>query len=219
MKDIPVRPGRRLIASLVAQGEHESQDFKYAISDARKIARSISAFSNASGGQLLIGVKDNGAVAGVRNEEDIYVVELAATRYCEPPRQVDFKAYSVDTGVVVIVASIAEATDKPVAVREADGSLKVYCRVADENIVAHPLMVRAWQFDGPVTFSLDADSSRLLEALDRAGDDGLDVADIALALNASRRRAEQLVVALAAAGVITFVHRRQGFRIMRAAAT
>ncbi|MDE6288766.1 MAG: ATP-binding protein, partial [Muribaculaceae bacterium] len=95
MKDLPVTRGRRYIMALVAEGEHDRQDFKYAVSDARKIARSISAFANAGGGRLLIGVKDNGAIAGVRNEEDAYVVELAAHRYCDPPQEVDFKAYSV----------------------------------------------------------------------------------------------------------------------------
>ena len=78
MKDITVRKGRRHILDLVAQGEHERQDFKFLISDARKIARSISAFANHSGGCLLIGVKDNGVVAGVRNEEDIYVASSTA---------------------------------------------------------------------------------------------------------------------------------------------
>ena len=48
------------IQDLILEGEHEHQDFKYQITDARKIARSISAFANNSGGHLLIGVKDNG---------------------------------------------------------------------------------------------------------------------------------------------------------------
>ena len=34
--------------NLILEGEHEHQDFKYQISDARKIARSISAFANNS---------------------------------------------------------------------------------------------------------------------------------------------------------------------------
>ena len=40
------------IEQLITQGEHVHQDFKYQITDARKIARSISAFANNSGGQL-----------------------------------------------------------------------------------------------------------------------------------------------------------------------
>ncbi|MDY5609301.1 MAG: putative DNA binding domain-containing protein, partial [Sodaliphilus sp.] len=47
------------ILQLIDEGEHEHQDFKYQISDAKKIARSISAFANNSGGRLLVGVKDN----------------------------------------------------------------------------------------------------------------------------------------------------------------
>ena len=81
MKDLRAIKGKFYLRQIIAEGEHEHQDFKFAISDARKIARSISAFANNSGGRLLIGVKDNGVIAGVRNEEDIYVVEQAAQLY------------------------------------------------------------------------------------------------------------------------------------------
>ncbi|MDE6086648.1 MAG: ATP-binding protein, partial [Muribaculaceae bacterium] len=71
--------GLRHLQELIDQGEHEHQDFKFLISDARKIARSISAFANNDGGRLLVGVKDNGVIAGVRSEEDLYMIEQAAT--------------------------------------------------------------------------------------------------------------------------------------------
>ena len=54
------------IHALIAEGEHQQQDFKFEISDARKIAKTLSAFSNTDGGRLLIGVKDNGKIAGRR---------------------------------------------------------------------------------------------------------------------------------------------------------
>ena len=72
------------LQQLIAEGEHQQQDFKFEISDARKIARSLSAFSNTDGGRLLIGVKDNGRIAGVRSEEEIYMIEAAAKLYCRP---------------------------------------------------------------------------------------------------------------------------------------
>lgn len=215
MKDLPRQRGRRYIASLIAQGEHEHQDFKFAISDARKIARSISAFSNAGGGHLLIGVKDNGTVAGVRNEEDVYVVEQAAERYCRPAVDVEFVAFSYDTNITVIRASIPKATERPVRCMEPDGKWRAYYRVADENIVAHPLMVKAWQADAGVNFSLNNDVSRLLELLD-THPDGLDVADIARALSVSTRRAESLVVDLASSGITGFIYRGNRFKISRA---
>ena len=68
MKDIKAIRGRYYIHGLIQEGEHEHQDFKFAITDAPKIAHSISAFANNDGGHLLIGVRDNGSVAGVRSK-------------------------------------------------------------------------------------------------------------------------------------------------------
>ncbi len=53
MKNMKAIRGRGYILDLIAQGEHVTQDFKFAISDARKIARSISAFANNACGPLL----------------------------------------------------------------------------------------------------------------------------------------------------------------------
>ena len=50
---------------MIAEGEHQQQDFKTRIDDSRKIARTLVAFANADGGRMLIGVKDNGTVSGV----------------------------------------------------------------------------------------------------------------------------------------------------------
>ena len=75
------------IHRLIAEGEHQTQDFKFEISDACKIAKSLSAFANTEGGRLLVGVKDNGKIAGIRSEEEIYMIEAAAQVYCVPEIQ------------------------------------------------------------------------------------------------------------------------------------
>ena len=58
-----MKMNRNHILQLVTEGEHVHQDFKFAITDACKIARSLSAFSNTEGGRLLVGIKDNGKIA------------------------------------------------------------------------------------------------------------------------------------------------------------
>ena len=67
------------IHALRVEGEHQQQDFKFEISDARKIAKTLSAFANTDGGRLLIGVKDNGKIAGVRSEEEVVLIEAGTT--------------------------------------------------------------------------------------------------------------------------------------------
>ena len=61
---------RQYLQSLISEGEHQQQDFKYRVSDALKLAKSVSAFANTDGGRLLIGVRDDGNMSGVRDEEN-----------------------------------------------------------------------------------------------------------------------------------------------------
>ena len=84
---------QKYLRGLIAEGEHQRLDFKFEINDARKIARTLSAFSNTDGGRLLIGVKDNGRIRGVRSDEEYYMVESAATLYCNP--EVRFKSRNI----------------------------------------------------------------------------------------------------------------------------
>ena len=132
------------LQQLIAEGEHQQQDFKFEISDARKIARSLSAFSNTDGGRLLIGVKDNGRIAGVRSEEEIYMIEAAAKLYCRPNVEIGVQTYEVD-GKTVLVAEIPKAEQKPVQVQDETGKYLAYVRIADENILATPVHLAVWR--------------------------------------------------------------------------
>lgn len=213
MKDIKGIKGKYYIARLIEEGEHENQDFKFAISDARKIARSLSAFANHSGGRLLIGVKDNGVVAGVRNEEDIFLVEHAAERYCVPPQSLRITAYIAEGGVKVVKVEIDAATSRPVMVDEGGGVLKAYYRVADENIAAPALMLRAWEAresSSGMLFTPDGNESSLLSM---AADGGVTLQQFMLAAHLSRERAEDIVVKLHCAGLIDFSYDGEKFLI------
>lgn len=216
MKDLQAIRGARLLREWIAQGEHQTQDFKYAISDARKIARSLSAFANRDGGRLLIGVKDNGVIAGVRNEEDIYVVEQAAERYCHPAQTVEFKAYKIDGNIHVIVASVDKADRRPVYAVEPDGSMRAYYRVADENIAAHPLMVRAWErqhSDSPSAFGLEGPHSAILDYISTKSPLS-DIRRIALDLHLAFDTVDEAIASLAAMGLVDFDYRGGRFEIV-----
>lgn len=205
-KDLQAIRGKFYIQRLVDEGEHEHQDFKFKISDAHKIAHSISAFANNDGGRLLVGVKDNGVIAGIRSEEDIHVIEAAATVLCRPAVEVDMQAFLCEGGAVVLRAAIPKASRRPVECKEADGNWRAYFRVADENIVAHPLMVRAWKkagedvASGGVSYS--APEGALLYALGQRG--RASVEELMLDTHLSRGSAEDIIVRMASLGIIGF---------------
>lgn len=132
------------IRQLVSEGEHSQQDFKFEISDVRKIARSLSAFANTKGGRLLVGVKDNGKIAGIRSEEEIYMIEAAATMYCQPQVELETRTYIVE-GKTILEIRIGEASSKPVYALDEEKKTWAYIRIKDENILASPVHLKVWQ--------------------------------------------------------------------------
>lgn len=138
------RTDTEYIHELIRQGEHQQQDFKFEISDARKIARSLSAFSNTEGGRLLIGVKDNGKIAGVRSEEEIYMIEAAAKLYSKPQISFSVRNYQIE-GKTVVEITVPEGNQKPYCARDDDNQYRAYLRIKDENILATPVHIRIWQ--------------------------------------------------------------------------
>ena len=130
--------------SLIAQGEHQQQDFKYVISSVNKIAHSLSAFANTDGGRLLVGVRDNGRIAGVQSDEEIYMIDAAAKSFCLPPVECQMQTTHQE-GCSVLICTVEVSGRRPVLAREEDGSQRAYVRVADQNIVASPVHLELWR--------------------------------------------------------------------------
>ena len=160
------------ILKLIDEGEHVHQDFKFAISDARKIAKSISAFSNTEGGRLLVGVKDNGKIAGVRSEEEIYMIEAAAKMYCKPEVNISNKIYRVQ-GKDILEVTIEESKNKPVCAIDAENKAWAYVRIKDENILADTVFLNRWKHnkqEEKVIVTYSEREKHLLNILDKYGE-------------------------------------------------
>lgn len=132
------------IQNLIKEGEHVHQDFKFEISDARKIAKSLSAFANTEGGRLLIGVKDNGKIAGIRSEEEIYMIDSAATMYCRPEITTQNRLFTVE-GKHVLEVTVEEAEEKPICALDENNKPWAYVRIKDENILADVVHLNFWK--------------------------------------------------------------------------
>lgn len=132
------------IKKLIAEGEHQQLDFKFSINDSKKIAKSLGAFSNTEGGRLLVGVKDNGMIAGVRSEEEFYMVEAAAQLYTKPEVKFDIHEWNVE-GKKVLEFIIPKSKQKPHYAQDHDGKWKVYIRVNDQNLLADKTLLKVWK--------------------------------------------------------------------------
>ena len=132
------------IEELIAQGEGQRLDFKFEVSDSKKIARTLSAFANTDGGRLLIGVKDNGNIAGVRSEEEFYMIEAASTMYTRPNVPFTAKRWEIN-GKTVLEIYIAPSMKKPHYAPDKDDNYKAYIRVADENMLANEVLLLSWE--------------------------------------------------------------------------
>jgi hypothetical protein len=135
------------ILKLIEEGEHQLLDFKFEIADSHKIARTLAAFANTDGGRLLVGVKDNGALAGVRSEEEYFMVEAAANMYCDPPVPFRVKQWTLQKKTILEVI-VQKSDQRPHYAQQSDGSWKAYRRVGDQNFPVGRLLLRVWKLQG-----------------------------------------------------------------------
>lgn len=129
---------------LIQQGEHQQQDFKFCITDSKKIAKSLVAFANTNGGRLLVGVKDNGNIAGVKSDEEYYMVEGAATIYSKPQINFSSKQWNVE-GKIILEINVAPSHQKPHFAKDGNGKWIAYIRKNDENILVNRILVEVWE--------------------------------------------------------------------------
>lgn len=134
----------KFIRSLIAEGEHQELDFKFEIKSARKIARTLSAFSNTDGGRLLIGVKDNGRIRGIRSDEEFYMVESAATLYSKPPVVFESHTHQME-GKIILEIYIPPIKNRPVYAHHENGKWMAYIRVGDQNQLATIIQLELWK--------------------------------------------------------------------------
>ena len=154
---------------LIEEGEHQQQDFKYCINDSKKIAKSLVAFANTDGGRLLIGVKDNGKIAGVRTDEEFYMVEAAAKIYSSPPINFSTKQWQAE-GKTVLEIGIEASENKPHFAKDENGKWLAYTRMKDENVLAHKIQVEVWKKQNSpkgIYFSYSDDEKFLIDFLQK----------------------------------------------------
>ncbi len=132
------------LKKLIAEGENQKLDFKYCVSDSRKIAKSLSAFANSDGGKLLIGVRDNGSIAGIQSDEELYMVDTAAHIFCRPEVAFTIKQHTTG-GKTVLEIEVIKGKDRPYRAKDENGRWLIYFRHNDQNLLANRVLLQVWR--------------------------------------------------------------------------
>ncbi|GAB2568630.1 AlbA family DNA-binding domain-containing protein [Spirosoma areae] len=131
---------RDQLNDLIRQGEHTRLEFKRSISVAYRIARTLAAFANTSGGTLLIGVADDGRIVGVSSEfREMGKLEEATDQYLQPTLTISYETLSPD-GRLVLVVSVPESDEKPHYVVDDAGKRTIYVRAKDKSVPTNKLI-------------------------------------------------------------------------------
>lgn len=185
------------------QGEGTTLDFKKTITNNEKIAKSLVAFANNKGGQLLIGVADDGSIKGVKSEdEERYMITKSAHQFCKPAIEPEFEEIYVDDKLVLVV-KIAESDTKPHYALDENKKWWVYYRVNDKSILASKIIVDVIKKSSKAEANLityTEHERKLFEHLSQEG--RITLKQFSKLTRSSYRQAQKILVSLIISGVI-----------------
>ena len=192
------------IRKLILQGEGTTLDFKKTITSNEKIAKSLVAFANNMGGQLLIGVADDGSIKGVKSEdEERYMITKSAHQFCKPAIEPEFEEIYVEDKLVLVV-KIAASDTKPHYALDENKKWWVYYRVKDKSLLATKIMVDVIKKSGNKNGQLITYTEQEKKLFEHLAEKGrITLKEFSKLTRSSYRQAQKVLVSLIISGVIT----------------
>ncbi|AUD01795.1 AlbA family DNA-binding domain-containing protein [Spirosoma pollinicola] len=199
---------RNQLDDLISQGEHTRLEFKRTLSSAYRIARTLAAFANTSGGTLLIGITDSGKTVGVVSEfREIDKIEEATDRLVEPSLVVSYETLAPD-GRLVLSITIPESSEKPHYVLDESGKRTIYVRAKDKSVPTNKLIITPEMADRELLKSPMART--LIQYLRK--NDHITADKFAKLINISDYRAGKLLRQLAERGLLILIDKPRPVR-------
>lgn len=193
---------KKHIRELLIRGEDEGLDFKQTITSASKIAKSMSAFANHRGGILLVGVRDNRTIAGIRSEDEKYMLDLAASFYVKPEIAIEVIEHQIGDQII-LECIVPEGKQKPYLAKQEDGKWMAYIRVKDHSLLASKVVVdvlRRQSSGNGTLIKYGKHEEALLKYLEEH--ERITLMQYKKLVNISKQRASRIIVNLISAGIL-----------------
>ncbi len=149
--DRPQPNNRKKILELIREGEGQLVEWKDSriISDSFKLARSLSSLANTEGGFILVGVRNDGSLEGLKfkTEHETQIMNIASEK-CNPPIRLQFANVAASKEADVYVLKVQRRESEPFhGVKTRDG-LVYFTRVGSTIDELQPYELSARKEEG-----------------------------------------------------------------------
>lgn len=209
---------RQSLERLVANGEGQRLEFKRKVRHPDKIAREFVAFANSVGGTILIGVGDDGEIAGLKDPlGEAYILEQWLEKHVSPSLPYQRVDIHITAHRRVLYYQVQSGPEKPyriLGLTDSGQPQKVaYIRCADRSLRASRELIQILRLrkrDQGVNITIGDREKRLLKHLEHHADITLASAQKLLDLN--KRKTSGLLVLLTLAGLLRIHTNERGDR-------
>jgi predicted HTH transcriptional regulator len=119
--------------NILKQKESTNLEFKVRIENPHKAARLLAAFSNTSGGRLVVGVNDDKTIKGCSEIEEMTKILEAANELVSPPIEIQYSSYLHEQKRKVLIINVQEGKQKPYQAIDEKHNAIVYVRANDQT--------------------------------------------------------------------------------------
>ncbi len=148
-----------MLKSIIPKGENQYIEFKSENIKATELASEIVAFANSEGGEIWLGVEDDGAISGLSRSYEEDVMNICRTS-CIPSIISVYESITFDDKLIARLI-IPKGKDKPYYTKE----YKYFVRVGStKRIASREELMRLFQAGGAIQYDgVEIDKGRLID--------------------------------------------------------
>ncbi len=155
------------LLNLIRNGENSGVEFKRDGIRPERLAREVVAMANLQGGQILLGVEDDGSISGIQRKNlSEWVVDTVFSRYVHPLILPFYEEVQIEKDKRVAVISFPQGLSKPYVLRSKDRE-DIYIRIGSiTRLATREQQMRLFESGGILHSELMPVSGTSFDSLD-----------------------------------------------------
>ena len=190
---------------IAEKGENQTVEFKKKVDFPEKVVKEVVAFANTKGGNLFIGIEDDGLISGLKYpDEETYSLNNAIESMCKPKINYQIHKISISKKRSVLHYKIFSNGTRPHIVLSDSGESNAYIRVDDKSIKASreiKAVIGGRNHPKDIKFTYGDYESMLMHYLQ--DNESITLNQFVESTGLSKKKASKILVTLVLANVLT----------------